>query len=153
MTRGEFERELEQYIAQRRKAKIRFPNIFGGIKKNMPEPELPPEIEKYDEGSPAESLQSLSGEEPEKDISQKSFFTKIFETLGLVNVEQKTEEIPQEKLQQILAKDEITQDMKEIAKIALLIIKQLPPEQLSTFKASPEFEKLKELLKKHQLIK
>ena len=155
MIRGEFERELEQYIAQRRRAKIKFPNIFSWFKpkkKKMPETQLPPEIVKYEEGSPAEPLETLPGEEEE--LPKKGVFTKILETLGLVTVEKKgPEQVPAEEVQKLLAKDELGQDTKEIAKIALSVIKQLPPEQLSAFKASPEFARLKELLRKHQLIK
>ncbi len=153
MIRGEFEKELEQYLAHRRKAKIKFPNLFRSLKKKkkMPEPELPPEIEKYDEGAPAEPLSVMPGEETEE---KPGFMTKLFQTLGLVSVDKTgAEAIPQEQVQHMLAKDEVTQDMKEIAKIALLVIKHLPPEELESFKAGPEFSRLKELLKKHQLIK
>lgn len=152
MVRGEFERELEEYIAQRRRAKIKFPNIFAQLKrpKKMPEPEFPPEIRQYEEGSPAEPVEVMPGEE---EAQSKGIVTKILETLGIVTVEQRSEEIPQEQVQQMLAKDEINQDMKEIAKIALHVIKQLPSEELASFKSSPEFGRLKELLKKHQLIK
>lgn len=158
MARGEFERELEQYIAQRRKAKIKFPNIFAVFKpkkKKMPAPELPPEIQKYDEGTPAEPPEPLPGEEPaEAAAPRKGFFTRLLEGIGLVTVEEKKpEEIPAEEVQKLLAQDDIIQDTKEIAKIALSVIKQLPPDQLQAFKASPEFSRLKELLKKHQLIK
>ncbi|MEM4247273.1 MAG: hypothetical protein QXR48_01810 [Candidatus Woesearchaeota archaeon] len=154
MTRGEFEKELEQYISQRRRSKFSFPDIFGTFKrkKKMPEPELPPEIQKYEEGSPAEPLETMPGEESHEE-AKKGVMTKILETLGLVCSKKREEEIPAEEVQKMLAKDELTQDMKEIAKIALLVTKKLPPEQLSEFKASPEFERLKELLRKHQLIK
>ena len=118
----------------------------------MHEPELPPEVQQYDESSPAEAVEPMPGDEEELQQS-KGFFTKLFETLGLVTVEGQASEIPQEEVQQMLVKDEVSQDMKEIAKIALMVIKQLPPEELSTFKASPEFARLKDLLKKHQLIK
>jgi hypothetical protein len=155
MARGEFEKELEEYIAQRRKAKIKFPNIFAGLgrkKKTMTEPELPPEVQKYDEQTPAETPQTLPGEEQAQ--PQKGFLTKILESIGLVTVEQKTaEDLPAEEVQKILVKDEVVQDTKEIAKIALAAIKHLPPEELALFKSSPEFSRLKELLKKHQLIK
>src|SRR3989344_4786316 len=46
-----------------------------------------------------------------------------------------------------------TEDMKEVAKIALGVIRQLPDEELRKFKQSSDFEKLKEILKKHELIK
>ena len=152
MTRGEFEKELEQYLAQRRRAKIKFPSLFGAKKKKMPAPALPPEIEKYDEGSPAEAPQAMPGEE---ELPKTGVMTKLLQSLGLLSTDEKKAPsgIPAEEVQQMLAKDEVTQDMKEIAKVALLAIKHLPPEQLSTFKSSPEFSRLKELLKKHQLIK
>jgi hypothetical protein len=50
-------------------------------------------------------------------------------------------------------KEHALTDMKEVAKIALGMIKQLPDEQLRTFKQSPDFEKMKSILKKHELIK
>jgi hypothetical protein len=156
MARGEFERELEQYLAQRRRAKMKFPSITGFFKtkKKMPEPELPPEVHKYDETTPAEVPEPMPGEEAAEEQSRKGFFTRFLEGIGLVTVDQQQpEQIPTEEVQQMLAKDDLTQDTKEIARIALQVIKQLPPDQLSTFKASPEFDRLKELLKKHQLIK
>jgi hypothetical protein len=157
MARGEFEKELEQYIGQRRKARFKFPDVFGALKrkKKMPEPELHPEVQKYEEGSPAEIPEAMPGEEEEASPEQrKGVMTKLLESLGLVGGKEKTpENLPAEEVQQMLAKDEISQDMKEIAKIALLVIKKLPPEQMSEFKTSPEFDRLKELLRKHQLIK
>jgi hypothetical protein len=154
MTRGEFEKELEQYISQRHRARIKFPDIFGAFKrkKKMPEPELPPEVQKYEEGSPAEIPETMPGEEEE--VEKKGALTRILESLGLVGKGEKaTASVPAEEVQQMLVKDENMQDMKEIAKIALYVIKQLPPEKMSEFKSGSEFERLKELLRKHQLIK
>lgn len=48
---------------------------------------------------------------------------------------------------------ELLEDMKEIAKIALIAIKELPDAELAAFKKGPDFERLKELLKKHRLIR
>lgn len=149
MIRGEFEKDLEKYLAHKRKKKWVFPNIFQKLKpkKKMTETQLPPEVQKYEEGTPAEPL-----ELPEEGPS-KGFFTNILEKIGIVSVEKKEDSVPAEEVQQMLAKDDLNQDMKEIAKIALTAIKQLPPEQMAQFKSSPEFARLKELLKKHQLIK
>ncbi len=153
MVRGEFEKEMEQYIAQRRRAKIMLPDFLNMFKrkKKMPEPELPPEIQKYEEGSPAEPPETMPGEEEAE--PEKGVVTKILESVGLVGGKKTPDPLSQKQVQQMLAKDELSKDMKEIAKIALHITKKLPPEQLSEFKASPEFERLKELLRKHQLIK
>jgi hypothetical protein len=153
MTRGEFEKEMEYYIAQRRKAKG-IPGLFGGFKpKKKMEPELPPEVQKYDETTPAEIPETMPGEEdyPEK----KGFFTRLLESMGLVSAEKtdKPADVPTEEVQRMIAKDEVTQDFKEVAKIALNVVKQLPDDRLTGFKSSQEFVRLKELLKKHQLIK
>ncbi len=159
MTRGEFDRELEQYLAQRRKAKTKLPSIFDWFKKpkkKMSEPAMPPEVHKYDETTPAEQpVETLTEEQPEEPIAQqKGVFTKLLEGMGLVTIEEKKpDSMPEEEVQKMLADDDITQDTKEIAKIALSVIKRLPPEQLAEYKSSPEFGRLKELLKKHQLIK
>jgi hypothetical protein len=157
MARGEFEKELEYYIAQRRKAKIKFSGIFSPFKsrKKMPETALPPEIQKYDATSPAEPAVSIPGEDDSGYQPKKGVFTRMLEGLGLVSAEkeEKPADIPAEEVRQMLVKDDITQDTKEIAKIALAAIKHLPPEQLTAFKSGPEFARLKELLKKHSLIK
>ena len=44
-------------------------------------------------------------------------------------------------------------DIKEVAKIALSVIRQLSDDELKKFKQSADFEQLKEILKKHELIK
>ena len=156
MARGEFERELDNYIAQRRKAKIKFSGIFSPFKskKKMPETAMPPEIHKYDATSPAEPAVSIPGEEDDYQ-PRKGVFTRMLEGLGLVSAEkeEKPVDIPAEEVQHMLVKDDITQDTKEIAKIALAAIKHLPPNELTAFKSGPEFARLKELLKKHSLIK
>jgi hypothetical protein len=153
MARGEFEKELDEYIAQRRKAGFKFPNVlkaFARRKKQVNEPKLPPEVQKYDETTPAEPYDSLPGEKPEP---KPGLFTRLLKGLGVLQTEEKTEDIPAGEVKQMLAKDDVLQDTKEIAKIALAAVKQLPEEQLSAFKSGPEFARLKELLKKHQLIK
>ncbi len=156
MARGEFERELDNYIAQRRKAKIKFSGIFSPFKskKKMPETAMPPEIQKYDATSPAEPAVSIPGEEDDYQ-PRKGVFTRMLEGLGLVSAEkeEKPVDIPADEVQHMLVKDDITQDTKEIAKIALAAIKHLPPNELTAFKSGPEFARLKELLKKHSLIK
>lgn len=151
MVRGEFEKELEQYIAQRRKSKpFKLPKLFNLKKAKKMEPELPPEIQKYEEGTPAEPVE-IPGEEA---AQKKSLFSRVLEAIGLTKGEKAREEqIPPEEVQKMLAQEEHAQDMKEIAKIALSAIKQLPPEQLAQFKSSPEFARLKDLLRKYQLIK
>ena len=49
--------------------------------------------------------------------------------------------------------NEAPTELKELAKISLGVIRQLSDEELKLFKQSPEFEKIKEILKKHELIR
>ncbi|HLF54970.1 MAG TPA: hypothetical protein VI612_04580 [Candidatus Nanoarchaeia archaeon] len=134
MDRNDFDKDLEEYLHARKKG-ARF-NIDQFIKdfirKFKPKPservEMPEEIEVYDQ----------------KEQPKEGVFAKIF----------KKEEVSSEELLRTkMAAEDALEDMKEISKIALNAIKQLPDEQLRTFKQSPEFEKLKGILKKHELIK
>jgi hypothetical protein len=124
---GDFEQELDEYISSRKKASIK--GLIGGIfspkehKVRMPE-----DVKVYQSKKERKwSLKSIG----------KGFSKKEDEHLIRYRLE---------------AEDAVN-DLKEIAKIALLTIKQLPDDQLSMFKQGPEFEKLKAILKKHDLIK
>lgn len=68
------------------------------------------------------------------------FFSKLFGS-------SKIEEMPEIKV------DASAEDLKEIAKITLKALKMLPPEQITAFKNTEDYSKLKEILKKHNMIK
>ncbi len=126
----EFEKDMEEYLRARKKAGFNIKEILKGLfpKKQPERVELHEEVEVYEEEAPKESV-----------------ITKLFK---------KKEEPPHEELLRAkMQADDAVADMKEIAKIALSMIKQLPDEQLRAFKNSPDFEKLKTILKKHELIK
>lgn len=131
MSREEFERDMREYLRARKRAGFNLKAFIQDLlPKRRPEVELPQEVEVYDEEvAPA---------------PKEGVLSKIFKKEGPVH-----EELLRTKMQ---AEDAIT-DMKEIAKIALSAIKQMPDEQLRTFKQSPDFEKMKVILKKHELIK
>jgi hypothetical protein len=93
--------------------------------------ELPEEVEVYHEEAP-------------KPAPKEHILTKFFK---------KEEPVQEELLRTKMQAEDAVTDMKEIAKIALSMIKQLPDEQLRTFKQSPDFDKMKSILKKHELIK
>ena len=151
MGREEFERELNHYLAQRKKAKFSLPKFFQPKKKV--ESRLPPEVQKYDEQTPAEVPETMPGDDSHPEPGQQGFMGKFLQKIGLLAVEKSPEELSQEHVQEMLTNNESNQDMKDVAKIALKAIKHLPPEQLSTFKQSNEFSRLKAILKKYQLIK
>lgn len=124
---GDFEQELDEYISSRKKASLKgmLTGVFGPKEKKV---RMPEDVKVYESGKETKfSLKSLG----------KAFSKKEDEQLIRYRLE---------------AEDAVT-DMKEIAKIALVAIKQLPDDQLTLFKQGPDFEKLKFLLKKHDLIK
>lgn len=121
---GDFENDLDEYLSARKKSSIK------GVIQDLFSPKekkvrIPEQVEVYNTGK-------------EKKFSLKGVFTK-----------KSDEQLIQSKLEA----EEAVDDMKEIAKVALLAIKQLPDDQLSMFKQGPEFERLKQILKKHSLIK
>ncbi|MBW3018933.1 hypothetical protein KY329_01985 [Candidatus Woesearchaeota archaeon] len=124
---GDFEQELDEYISSRKKASIKgmLAGIFGPKEKKV---KMPEDVTVY---------QSRK----EKKFSLKS--------LGNAFSKKEDEQLIRYRLE---AEDAVS-DMKEIAKVALVAIKQLPDDQLAVFKQGPEFEKLKYLLKKHDLIR
>ncbi len=133
MARDEFERDMHEYLRARRRAGLNIKEILKGlIPKRKPEKiEMPEEIEVYDEKEEAPKA------------PKEGVFAKMFKK------EPAQEEIMQAQMQ---VEDTIT-DMKEVSKITLNMIRQLPDEELRKFKQSPDFERLKNILKKHELIK
>jgi len=165
MARAEFEKELESYISARKKKKR---DIKGFLKKLIPKPapksvELPPEIQSYDlNETPAEPKKELEGVdtalEAEYEEEKKPVVQKILEWFRPrpkeVHLEDKEKEaLEEKKIKEMVDKELVMQDLKEIAKIALFVIKQLPPEQLQEFKNSSDFADLKQILQKYRLIK
>ncbi len=130
MSRDEFERDLREYLRTRKRAGFNIKDILKNLmpKKRPEHVELPEEVEVYTEEAKA---------------PKEGVLSKIF----------KKEPAGEELLRTKMEAEDAIADMKEIAKIALNAIKQLPDEHLHEFKQSPDFEKLKTLLKKHELIK
>jgi len=126
MGKGEFDRDMGDYLRARRRPSIKdlIERVFPKKKKDV---EMPEAVEVYHEG-----------DKPQE--KKFSFFKKG----------EPSEEIIARA--EMRVEDTLT-DMKETARIALSAVKQLPDEQLRNFKRSPEFERLKEILKKHDLIK
>jgi len=129
MSKNEFEKDLHEYLRTRKKAGFSIKSLIKDIlPKPKPKTEIPTEVEVYTEEAP---------KEPKQPILQRIF------------KKDSTEELLQAKMQ---AEDAIS-DVKEMAKITLSMIKKLPDEQLKAIKSTEEFEKMKTILKKHELIK
>ncbi len=131
MVRGEFEKDLDAYINARKRSGF---NPKAWIDRLLPKPspkpiQLAEDVEVYEKPAPA----------PKEGFMQKMFKRSDKDEVTL--------------LQSELRAEDAVSDMKEIAKIALGMLRELPDEQLKTFKHSTEFERLKTILKKHELIK
>lgn len=95
----------------------------------------------------------------EQKEEKKSFFSKLAERFrkkekDMDNVASMPIEAPKEEgSQEQKPQDPIREDMKTVGKLAFAAIKKLPPAQLEEYKKSEDFTKLKELLKKYEIIK
>jgi len=128
----EFEKDMEEYLRARRRAGFNIKEILKNLfpKKQPDHINLPEEVEVYHEAPP----------QSKKDGMLTKFFKK--------------EEQPNEDtLRAHMQADDAIADLKEISKITLNMIRKLPDEQLKEFRQSTDFEKMKSILKKHDLIK
>lgn len=136
MGNDDLSKELDEYLRARKKSTFSFRNLLDKITEKLKtispqktQVAIPQDIEVYSEPAP----------KPQK----KPFYHKFF------SKENVNEDLIRARMQ---AQDAID-DIREISKISLKMIKDLPDETLRKFKESPEFEKLKSILKKHELIK
>ena len=131
MARGEFEKDLDAYLNARKRSGL---NVKAWLDRLLPKPspkpiQLADDVEVYEKPAP---------------VQKEGFMQKMFKRADKDDVTL---------LQAELKADDAVSDMKEVAKIALGMLRELPDEQLKTFKHSTEFERLKTILKKHELIK
>ncbi len=132
MHRRELDQELETYLTKRRKHEEK----HGETKTE--EVRMPPEIETYEEPKQKSWLAWLFGigEEEEKQKEEK-----------------KEENFDEESVKKVMETEQLKSDLKEVSRIALAAFKDLPPDKLHTLKSSPDFEKFKEILRRHSIIK
>jgi hypothetical protein len=160
MVKSEFGKELGTYLTRRKKAEL--PDVLKWLKSFIPKPTPPPvqvnmpsDVETYEEkvSIKPESKQEIVEEyAPEK----KNVLNFIFDKLSKIGFSKKTpitEEEQEAQIKDIVAKEMVQKDLREISKIALMAIKKLPEEDMKEFKDSSEFDNLKQILKKHDLIK
>lgn len=139
--RSELHRELDKYIAQRRK-KHDYDHI---------------PVKKHKKANTVETqtTNDVVEEEPQKE----GFFKRLLDMFKSKDYEEVEESIVQQEIQRSAIQHnqpmqtEVVKDLKEVAKITLEIVKMLPSEQLEAFKRDPLFLRLKELLRKNNLIK
>jgi thiamine pyrophosphate-dependent acetolactate synthase large subunit-like protein len=155
MGRTDFDKELSNYLSRRKKGSI--PDVLKWIRGLMPKPTPPPvqvnlpkEIETYEEEIPKQrSTETIRQDRQER----QTVLSFLLEKLTFSKKPVITQEEQDTKIKEIVAKEMIQKDLQKISKIALMAIKKLPEEDMKEFKNSAEFDTLKEILKKHDLIK
>lgn len=161
MGKNEFDKELGTYLSRRKKAEV--PDILKWIKGLIPKPTPPPvqvsipaEIQTYEEEKLVPKPESKKEVLKEYNQNKKNVLSFILDKLNKLGWFKKTpisEEEQESKIKDIVAKEMMQKDLREISKIALMAIKKLPEEDMKEFKDSAEFDSLKKILKKHDLIK
>ncbi len=151
MTRDEFDSEMDNYLAERRKEPL-----LSTILNHKKESES-----KLSESSVVTSSQDNCSvqhtSEPgfasagpaavqEATEPKQGFWSSFWKGVSAKDPEPSITEAPAQPA-------ELMQDFKSVAKISLTVMKQLPEKELLQLKASPEFIKFKEILKKHSIIK
>jgi hypothetical protein len=171
--REELDQDLVDYLSGKKRKKLDVIEMIKGImpKSSPPPVELPPEIQTYDakEEKKVEEkpkVEILDEEEkPKTDLEEygeesPSLWEGILRKFGMKpssQVEKEEAELKEhaeeEKIKEMVGKELVMKDMRDLAKMTLFVIKQLPPERLKEFKQSTDFTDLKEILKKYKFIK
>ncbi|MBW2968799.1 hypothetical protein KY304_01155 [Candidatus Woesearchaeota archaeon] len=159
MAKNEFDKELGTYLSRRKKAEI--PDIIGWLKGLIPKPTPPPvnvsmpaEIETYEEqNKKTETKSPVEIVESDKSKNVWEFIKDQIKKFSSGKKYSISEEEQETKIKEIVAKEMMQKDLQAISKIALIAIKKLPEEDRKEFKESAEFEDLKKILKKYELIK
>ena len=138
--KNDFEKDLDEYISERRKSRF-LHNVVQGLRSHQTKIQLNPELETYDRPFEPEPKPQPNGHNFVEAPRKKGMLGWLFSSE------------PDEDLQklnlQLIPKD----DLKEVARITLDIVKKLPPQELVAFKQSQSFVILKDTLKRHNLIK
>ncbi len=149
MARDEFDSEMENYLAERRKEPLLSTILNRKQEKNTMQAEVP--ASKAPSEAPDVVIDEMSGTEfndsaeLEKD-KKKGFWSSLWNGFAAQDPEPIIQAAPADP-------DTLLQDFKAVAKISLTVMKQLPEQELLSLKASQEFVKFKEILKKHSIIK
>ncbi|MBI5065291.1 hypothetical protein HZA97_03560 [Candidatus Woesearchaeota archaeon] len=128
----DFDKDLDEYLSERSRKQFFF-NMVQTFKSKKPEVKLSPDVETYEAANAVK----------EEKTSKQGFFSRLFSSTE----SKEFVELPHQDVQP--TKDEL----KFVAQVALNKIKRMPSEELEVFKGSEEFQKFKEVLKRHELIK
>ncbi len=160
MGKNEFDKELGTYLTRRKKAEL--PDMLKWVKNLIPKPTPPPvqvsmpvEVETYEEkvSIKPESKQDIVEEYSPEKKNVLNFILNKLSKLGWFKKAPVSAEEQEAQIKDIVAKEMVQKDLRQVSKIALMAIKKLPEEDMKEFKESSEFDALKKILKKHDLIK
>ena len=156
--RQDVSRELDSYLQQRKKSDGSW---MGGLFGSSKKPELSNNVSVYEAPEAgAEKVETIAPDttmtdsaiagEYEDVMEHKSFFHSM---LGKFRKQPTVE--AQVAMEEVFVADEgqIIKDIQELSRITLRVLKQLPPEELAEYKVSEDFTTMKEILRKHKVIK
>ncbi len=171
----DFNREMDEYLSERRKGSKSgffsettrggekdswFSKVFSS-KKSREEVEVPEslaeegeEIEVVEEEiEPEDTEEDKTPPEEEPEPVRESLLSKFLKKLGFGKNLHRVEEERIEAEAQQEKNEEFRKDFREFAKIAHKWVEKLPSEKKKEFKRKEEFQKYKEILEKHGLLK
>jgi hypothetical protein len=153
---SDFDREMEAYISRRRQS-----GFLSGVArmfKRGAKPKLGPDVKTYNEESPEGKVKPMEqpaanpAPEPAMDEQKSAGWSFGGFLKGIFGPSAPA--APSESEFASPAPDEsFRTDMKELCRITLDLAKQLPPAELKGFKESADFMKMKDILRKHKVIK
>ena len=142
MRRDHFHRDLDAYLAHRRRLdkKNAIDDEAPVTKKvEMPKQEevaMPPEVVDDEDMKPRKSWLAWLFGSDEEDV-----------------VEEQVKPLDEVAVKNALETEQLRSDIKEVAKFALTTFKELPSDKLNKLKSSPDFERFKDVLRKNGVIK
>ncbi|MBI4151106.1 hypothetical protein HY492_03195 [Candidatus Woesearchaeota archaeon] len=134
--RRQLRRDMDSYLSQRRKSDWSF---F--------KPALHPTVHPYKNSKEAEPMASEVIDEQPKKGWISGMVDKLF------GAEDVPEDVSEEAVQSQVSSTDATADLKEVARISLAVMKRMDGDAIHEFKQTPDYDKFKEILRKHQLIK
>tara|TARA_Y100000310_G_scaffold241818_1_gene245946 strand:+ start:4446 stop:5183 length:738 start_codon:yes stop_codon:yes gene_type:complete len=145
-THQDFEKEEKEFEGEKQQAGI-FDKIVGWFftKKEKPEVQDVESVDVSSERDFREEIEALEGEEERLEEQEQGIRTKKAEIVKQIL----DKFVSQVEFKEGSSKEEV----KEVSKITLSVIKKLPKDELKDFKDSYEFSRFKEILKDNDLIK
>ncbi|MDO8661033.1 MAG: hypothetical protein Q7K43_04030, partial [Candidatus Woesearchaeota archaeon] len=148
MARDEFDSEMDSYLAERRKEPLlsailnRKKEVDSEISENSATASNQDTFSSQD--IPDSELASVEPAVVVQEVTapKQGFWSSLWKGVSAKDPEPSITDAPAQSA-------ELIQDFKSVAKISLIVMKQLPEKELLQLKSSQEFIKFKEILKKH----